>query len=551
MFTLSGNIGAQSAWTHTSDITALTSDSLGELYFQDIHGKFYKFHEQKQFIRLNKISPELEINFNRGLLNQSYNLKDGSVVLTESCVVKDTDSDQQLFCKPFSFSCAAIFNDGLLLGTREHGLWVYDQEAIRKFYINGVYFPEDIEDIQVSKGNVWILSGGGSLYLYDMHLQTLRSIEADIDAFFIDLWNVVWTTSDAQVKKDTRFIHDAPPILHLESDYVLSLDEDHSYIYFNTYYSPNPAQVRVEYAVGVDKWKETEHNNMIILEDLAYGTLPIHLRARTPNSTSKEHKIMYSLASPWWQSYWPYLFGGVILLLGIAVLAQRMQLKTRRRLQAETKVIREELRVLKLQQKMGQLQMNPHFIFNALNSISGLIAVGHQKDARKYLNSFAQMMRSLLEASTKEWISVADEVKFLKHYLGLEQMAHGQKFDFEIIEELKSNLWIPPMLIQPFVENAILHGIKHKKGHGKIEVEFVERNKILQVTILDDGIGRKAAGQFRKEGHTSHAISIINDRIAALSRSQKSKFIEMEDIVSVNGEALGTKVIILIPFKAK
>ena len=545
------NVDGQIAWRHATDLDRIVSDSLGQLYFKDADNQYYGFHDQRRFINLKTLSSEVQVKFNVGKINHEYYLNGNQVKLTESCIISGLDTELRQLCKSFVFSCAAIYKDGMLLGSEQNGLWIFDENAIRKYFINGVYFPQDIKDIQVTKGRIWILSQSGGLYLFDIYLQTLKAIDASIDVFHVDQWDVLWTGRKNNLRKDVRFINNSPPLLKLKTDNNLKLTDENVSIDYDASYSPDPSALKIEYSINNGGWATFPNDGKLHLEYLNPGSQIIKMRASNQDLHSKEQSLRYSFELSWWETYWPYIFGILLTLILLAFFSQLIQSRSRSRLIAETETIRQELKNLQLKQKMGQLQMNPHFIFNVLNSISGLIAIGNQREARKCLNSFAQMMRTTLDASTKDHITVGEEIEFLNHYLSLEQMAHGQKFDFEIKNDLDPGLLIPPMLIQPFIENAILHGIKHKTGYGNIEIDLKLEEEFVKVKILDDGIGRKASSQFRNEGHDSHALNIINERISALARRKKKDFINIEDLESINGEPLGTKVTILIPYKSR
>jgi sensor histidine kinase YesM len=205
---------------------------------------------------------------------------------------------------------------------------------------------------------------------------------------------------------------------------------------------------------------------------------------------------------------------------------------------------------LQLEQKALQLQMNPHFIFNALNSIQALVATKDYSTARTQIGNFATLMRSILSNSRKQRITLQEEIDTLDQYLKMEQFCQRVGFDYEIIppnnmdsEEVE----LPPMLLQPFVENSIIHGISHLESDGKITVEFQVHEKLLECRIIDNGVGRKKADEFRqsrKPGHQSVAMSVTKERLHALKDGMNYTPFKIKDILGRDGKILGTKVVV-------
>jgi LytS/YehU family sensor histidine kinase len=214
----------------------------------------------------------------------------------------------------------------------------------------------------------------------------------------------------------------------------------------------------------------------------------------------------------------------------------------------ERKLLIQENKMLNLQQKALQLQMNPHFVFNALNSIQGLIAKEDNKKARRYLQQFSSMMRSVLNQSREEKISLDDEMAYLKSYLSLEQMANNHSFDFDIISHpnMEDGIDIPTMIIQPFIENAIIHGVKSLKDRrGNISVRFDLEGNNLKCTISDNGLGRKAAAKHKVSTHKSVALDVVNERLKGKGvRSNPVKYTDKHD---EQGNPIGTDVEISMP----
>lgn len=233
-----------------------------------------------------------------------------------------------------------------------------------------------------------------------------------------------------------------------------------------------------------------------------------------------------------------------ILLLGIivAILLVRMI-----RLRAGQKAIL-------LEQKLLRSQLNPHFIFNSLASIQNKIITEKPELATDYLARFSHLFRNILEGSAEEYIPLFKEIETAKNYLELQSVRFAGKFTYQVSVDEKldtESLFIPPMLTQPFIENAIEHGIKHKAKPGRILVKFEKQPGILTILIEDDGIGRKMADDLLRQHnkyHKSMATEITRQRIKAINRRRTNKItMAITDLKDENGAASGTSVRFQVP----
>ena len=237
---------------------------------------------------------------------------------------------------------------------------------------------------------------------------------------------------------------------------------------------------------------------------------------------------------------------GLLLLIGlILVLINRFQVKRRLTLQKE---------VAEYEQKALHLQMNPHFVFNCLGSISSFIVQNGTDSALKYLSKFSKLMRLTLEYSKDALIPIDKEIESLQNYLELEQLRFHDKFDFKIqsSDSVEFNMGLPPLLIQPFVENAILHGLVPKARNGSILVDFDVQNDQLICTIWDDGIGitkSEAIKENSMKAHKSMALEITKKRLEIMEATiSKSAQIEIKELKE-NNTVVGTKVTLRLPIQ--
>ena len=199
-------------------------------------------------------------------------------------------------------------------------------------------------------------------------------------------------------------------------------------------------------------------------------------------------------------------------------------------------------------------QMNPHFIFNCLNSIDYYILKNDTEKASDYLNRFSRLIRLILQNSRSEYVNLKDELESLRLYIEMESLRFEQQFDYEVkisrglnIEEVE----IPPMLLQPYVENAIWHGLVQKEGRGRLDLAITRQNGTLFCVIEDNGIGREEAQRLKSKTATrrkSMGMAITQDRISMINKLYKADAsVEVIDLKDDEGRALGTRVELRIP----
>lgn len=229
-------------------------------------------------------------------------------------------------------------------------------------------------------------------------------------------------------------------------------------------------------------------------------------------------RVALSVDDDSWLVYLYALLGLVALLLLIGLLALNANKNTITALQKDAKNLRSENKALKHEQKALQLQMNPHFLFNALNSIQGLISIGEGPKARKALKQFSSIMRQVLDHSRVDRIAIQDELHYLRRYLELEQMIREDAFSFAFIidDQIMQEDLILPMIIQPFVENAIIHGVApltDRKGTIEIKMNVSDHNKLVDIYIIDNGAGLNHRN--KSATHQSVATKVVTDRLQA------------------------------------
>jgi len=251
----------------------------------------------------------------------------------------------------------------------------------------------------------------------------------------------------------------------------------------------------------------------------------------------------------------------LVILQTIAVLCANQMQKTK----AEDENQKATIELWENKQKATEsrlqslrLQMNPHFLFNALNSIQQMILANEEMVATRYLSRFSKLLRTVLVHSDKETVTLKEELEILKMYVELESVRFKDSFTYSITcdeaietEEIK----IPTLLIQPFVENAIWHGLMHKENKRFLHISFTENDDFLQCIIEDNGVGRAKASEIKSlsgqdKQHTSKGIAVSEERLRTMkSSSGKPGSIQINDLVDTEGKGIGTQIIINFPIQ--
>jgi sensor histidine kinase YesM len=197
--------------------------------------------------------------------------------------------------------------------------------------------------------------------------------------------------------------------------------------------------------------------------------------------------------------------------------------------------------------------MNPHFIFNSLNSIQSYILSNDAEKAVLYLGKFSQLMRLILTNSAYKFISLKEELKSITYYLDLEKLRFENKFDYTITVDKSLDeefIEIPPMIIQPYIENAIIHGLLHKPTKGKIDIDFRPDGQRIICTVVDDGVGRQRSMEIAKQSgikRKSRGMLITQARLEILNRQSDDEFsVKVFDLKDEKGNPAGTKVELII-----
>ena len=403
---------------------------------------------------------------------------------------------------------------------------------------------EQINDLVIVNNNIWLATSKGLLKL-PISQKSVNIITPQI--YISDLF--VW---EKQV--------------FLQSSKTLNYDENNLKIAFQGLSFRSRGVFRYKYRMlGIDtSWVYSESvNNFARYPSLPAGKFEFQVKAVNEDGIESIGTAIVEIEvkAPFWKENWfSALFFVIAALLIYWVVMARLQ-----QIQKENKFdndIREsQLSALKA-------QMNPHFIFNALNSIQEFILLNEKRLANQFLGKFADLMRLTLDMSNKKTISLTDEIKILNLYLELEKLRFEDlEYVFEIDKNINTDeISLPAMLIQPYIENALKHGLLHKIGERKLFVRFFwveklskkniqdtenQQNKVFCCEIEDNGVGRERSAILQKnrpDKHQSFAMSATQKRLELLNHARKNTiFLEIKDLKDAQNQAIGTKIILHIP----
>jgi sensor histidine kinase YesM len=261
------------------------------------------------------------------------------------------------------------------------------------------------------------------------------------------------------------------------------------------------------------------------------------------------------IISPPWYTTWGFRGGAAgagVYLVYIMVMTRIRQINRKHTI--EKQILEMERQYFDLEQKALRLQMNPHFIFNTLNSIQSYMISNEAETAIEYLAKFARLMRQVLANSRESFIPVKEELAALQYYLEIEQLRFEDKFEFEFILDPAIDdefTGIPPMILQPYIENAIIHGLMYKSTKGKVTLRMEQRPDYLFCVIEDDGVGREKAMQMARDSglyRKSSGMLITQQRLDILNQNQPEQLkVMVIDKKHPDGTSSGTRIEIHMP----
>jgi len=402
-------------------------------------------------------------------------------------------------------------------------------------------------------GNFYFVKGG---LLYSANLSDRPEWIGD-DSTKLTYTPAIYGVTDFNKREITNYLTKPELLQKLKLKY----NENSIIIYITSnYFSENK---KTKYAWRLDgdvnNWVEiptyssdNDSSNRVELPDIKPGKYNFRVKVKVGDadwSTNEAHMEII-IAPPYWTTWW--FWTAIIVSLSLLIYTIiRLRVKAVRR--AEKLKARYEKELMELEAKALRAQMNPHFVFNCLNSIKALMQEQETEKGVKYLTTFSKLIRTLFNNADKKEISLYDEIETCKFYLQLEAMRFDSKFSYAVnVDEnidLKS-IQVPALIIQPFIENSIWHGIVPRSTGGNVWLNVTRENGNIKIIIEDDGIGREVSQQNKSVSslaHQSRGVNLTQSRLELdnllKQRQAKLEIIDKKDEV---GNGTGTKVIIKI-----
>ena len=459
-----------------------------------------------------------------------------------------------------------------ILGTKGKGILLWKGQDFSEIREADGLTSDMIENVYVDKnGVIWVgtllglnkifRKGDGSFSIENITMhQGLPSNEInEVEVIGDEVWvattrGLVRFPYEREVNLDskppiiTSFLADQRSI-DIGTSPNLTFWENNITIHFSTINYRMNGRIPYRFRVDGNEWTETQ-NLQVNFPSLPPGNRTFEVQSQNEDDIWSESTFFsFYIASPWWETWWAISLG-VITVLGVGIGIYR------NRTQQLKKEIEFQKQLSETERQALRSQMNPHFIFNSLNAIQGFIAQGDKTSANRYLSRFAKLIRSALQHSRVTKVPLEDDVKSLKNYLELEQLRFKGSFDFTITiaENIDAfDVEIPPMLVQPFVENAIIHGLAKKEGKGQVDLSYYLEKGFLVVTVIDNGIGIEASKKL-KEGiassHKSIGLSVTARRLEMLSGNGGLGTVDTAELKDEEGQVKGTQVRVWIPVEA-
>ncbi|WP_240755147.1 two-component regulator propeller domain-containing protein [Pedobacter sp. SYP-B3415] len=506
---------------------------------------YYAFYDRKHHLWFSNIEGLFEFSEGRlkahrdaaGLLNKRVNdmieMPDGTLVLA-------TDGYGLVFYKPghavSHLSRAQGLTDNICnkLFVAGNDIWVVTNKGINKVRKEGKGYKvsifengkdllnNEVNDVFIGRQNAYFGTNSGLVFL-----ATDKRNTADLSPPPIYLTAITNNKSPLAIDTDSLVLSPGN-----------NLNIEYSALNFRS------GNVMYRYRLKDDgAWTQTK-NRRIELSSLEPGNYSFQVSARNQNSTwSNPATLRFEVTGMFWQRPWFVVISVVLAAYIFYLLAVWI---TRRQKNKEQKQLLLRNKVLILEQQALQAMMNPHFVFNVMNSIQHFINTQDNSAANRILTGFAKLIRKNLDICTKSYIPVEEELEYLNLYLKLEKNRFGEKLNYAIEVDPgidKEETMIPSMLLQPYIENAIWHGIMPQEQGGTILITMKGQNDNLFIEIRDDGVGIENSKRNKRHAHSSKGMELTRERIGLLSQIA-SKPIQLH--IFQNG-ASGTTVQILLP----
>jgi sensor histidine kinase YesM len=478
-----------------------------------------------------------------------------------------------------SFAICGLNNDTILISSNRYGLCIYSKGYVTLW--DNPYQQDFLENpiirMESSKYFVWLLN---DRYLYQIDKKTKKITRIDyvfgLPAYeyknlFIHNNTLFLCTNNGLefFPENTLFLNKGTPNIYITKIHtekntyiadsrplVFSSKENNITIDFDIPYYNQLVNKHLLFTTDGIRWDTLDKKlSDISLRSLSSGSYFFQIKLVDNKGVvlASSDKVYFKISPPWYKNIW-FILTLIIFTVGVIILFFRTreeQIKQKEALQSEKLKLETELQKTLLSSIKSQ--MNPHFLFNALNTIQSYIFMNEKEKASFYLVKFSKLTRMILDFSTKETIPLSEEIKILELYCELEKMRFENTIDisFYVDEKLNTDaIFIPPMLIQPYVENVFKHGLLHKKNDRKLSIQFLYEPDMLKVVIDDNGVGRKFIQSLHEKKNKSASFSsnATAKRIEIMRKLANSNYeVQVTDKYNDLQESAGTTVVISIP----
>lgn len=471
--------------------------------------------------------------------------------------------------KPFLSSALTADDDGTIWLVTEKN----DLLKIKKNKVLRVYSIPTPVTKMISNGNLLFMSNKSVIYRLDkrtLKLDKFDKTDGLLSEKIVDLYVksdtlvIIGTHHMQKISCSFKSFNSVAPIVRIETiqlfekaidrnNLKFNYGEDNITIEFSSSSIRSQGDYIFKYRLNEGEWSSTSNKAAFArFSKLAPGKYDFQVYAINEDGiSSKVENLHFEIDAHFTQKWWFILIVIIFLVVVTYIIIQSRNLSKQRRKAVESEKQRLKKEVYKSKIAAIRSQMNPHFMFNALNTIQEFILTNQKEIASEYLADFADLMRKYLDQSMHEEILLVDELETLEIYLRLENLRFDGNLLYSIEYDSTINIFeikIPVMLLQPFIENSIKHGLLHKEGEKKLSITFKKvSEQRIECCIEDNGIGRKASAEINKTkiaNHTSFSTNAIDQKINLVNESShKNLSIVVQDIIE-NDLISGTKVII-------
>lgn len=557
--------------------TICVATSTGMYQYNTKKGNYYLDRLNKFTYKINSICQKQQENYllcgyNDGL--REYSLKNNTF--------KYLGDQHKLLSSHINCIINNNYHSNNWLGTKSNGVVVYGNDTIYNISTKDGLSNNTIRSFFQKENVMWVatVNGLNKITLKGPELKTNYEIEAfgtihgivsnEIKDIYVSDSSAYIATKEGITIIDYNKIK---PNTCLPPVYIknISINDNDTIIqkHYNLPYRQNSINIeyvglmyrnneKKKYKYQLNKpgkpanWIETP-DNYVNLSYLSPGKYNFQVIAINEDGyeSNVPASLSFTINPPYWKTWW---FRGIIFLTGFLLIYIFYRLRiheVNKRNNLEKKLLKQ---VNKFRQQALSQQMNPHFIFNTLNSIQFYIFKNDSSASIRYLAKFSKLMRIILDNSQHDTISLQRELDAMELYMELESLRLKNSIEYEINvhENVDTELYqVYPLLIQPYVENSIWHGLVHKEGGKRVKIELVKQDDYIKCTVEDNGVGREKAMEIKKQKkskHKSHGINITGKRIDMINKLYNRNFkVDFIDLRDKGGKACGTRVILQIP----